>query len=400
MNEYEKRQRLDLILRHLADEIDVSPTRYQEAKDHYNAVGEWLGRDDSELAPFLPVVFPQGSFVLGTAIRPIGDEEYDVDAVCLLQQPPAGLTQQQLKDLVGARLKHPQSRYRDMILPPSGSRRCWTIRYAEGTKFHLDVLPAIPDAYHDLLHLAVDVAFAEHAIQITDRKVWHLGLPWPKSNPRGYTEWFKGRMRSSLQQAKEQLALLTRAEVEQIEDFRVRVPLQRLVQILKRHRDLRYNGDSDKPISIIITTLAARAYQNEGDLASLIPNVLAQMRQLIEQREDGWWVPNPVDPRENFADKWREQPRKAERFFEWLQAVEADYRALLTATETERFQFTLTNAFGNRDAGAALNNARQQTPHLFPAVSVAPTVLVSPRSAEPTRPRIDTPSPASKPWRP
>ena len=82
MNEYEKRQRLDLILRHLADEIDVSPTRYQEAKDHYNAVGEWLGRDDSELAPFLPVVFPQGSFVLGTAIRPIGDEEYDVDTVC------------------------------------------------------------------------------------------------------------------------------------------------------------------------------------------------------------------------------------------------------------------------------------------------------------------------------
>ena len=123
MNEYEKRQRLDLILRHLADEIDVSPTRYQEAKDHYNAVGEWLGRDDSELAPFLPVVFPQGSFVLGTAIRPIGDEEYDVDAVCLLQQPPAGLTQQQLKDLVGARLKHPQSRYRDMISPPGGGRR-------------------------------------------------------------------------------------------------------------------------------------------------------------------------------------------------------------------------------------------------------------------------------------
>ena len=71
----------------------------------------------------------------------------------------------------------------------------------KGTKFHLDVLPAIPDAYHDLLHLAVDVGFAQHAIQITDRKVWHLGLPWPKSNPRGYTEWFKGRMRFSLQRA-------------------------------------------------------------------------------------------------------------------------------------------------------------------------------------------------------
>ena len=59
MNEYEKRQRLDLILRHLADEIDVSPTRYQEAKDHYNAVGEWLGRDDSELAHSYRSCFPR-----------------------------------------------------------------------------------------------------------------------------------------------------------------------------------------------------------------------------------------------------------------------------------------------------------------------------------------------------
>ena len=237
MNDHERRQRSALLLRHLADEIDVPPTRYQEAKDRYNAVGDWLGEEDSELAPFLPAVFPQGSFALGTAIRPIGDEEYDVDAVCLLQRPPADLTQQELKGLVGARLKHPRSRYRDMVSPPDGGRRCWTIRYAEGTKFHLDVLPAIPDAYQDLLPLAVETAFAEHAVQITDKNMWHLDLPWPKSNPRGYAEWFKSRMRASLQRAKEQLALQIRADVEEIEDFRVRVPLQRVVQILKRHRD-------------------------------------------------------------------------------------------------------------------------------------------------------------------
>ena len=401
MNEHEKRQRLEVVLRHLADEMDVSPARYQEAKNHYNAVGDWLGKEDSELALFAPIVFPQGSFALGTAIRPTGDEEYDVDAVCLLQQPPANLTQQQLKEMVGRRLKHPLSRYRNMISPPEGSRRCWTIQYAEGTKFHLDVLPAIPDtrdALAELMLLDVLPAIAEHAIQITDRKTWHLPLPWPKSNPRGYAQWFKGRMAASLALAKQERAIEMRAEVDQIEDFDVRVPLQRLVQLLKRHRDIKYNGDEHKPISIIITTLAARAYQNESDLALIVPNIFARMREHIERRLDVWWVPNPVDPRENFADKWREQPRKAERFFEWLNAAEADSLALLTSDDTGWLQLRLMQAFGNRDARAALNNVRQETPSLLPAFAAAPAVLVSPKPLEPAPPRISTPPSPSKPW--
>ena len=375
------------------------PHGIKKPRNHYNAVGDWLGREDSELAPFAPIVFPQGSFALGTAIRPIGDEEYDVDAVCLLQRPPANLTQHQLKEMVGRRLK---SRYRDMISPPEGSRRCWTIQYAEGTKFHLDVLPAIPDTLStriELIQLEVPLVIARHAIQITDRETWDLGLPWPKSNPRGYTQWFKSRMADSLALAKQERAIQMRAEVDQIEDFDVRVPLQRVVQLLKRHRDVKYNGDEDKPISIIITTLVAHAYQNERDLASIIPNIFARMRECIKQRSDGWWVPNPVDPRENFADKWREQPRKAELFFEWLDAVAADSLELLTTDDTGWLQLRLMQAFGNRDARAALSTVRQETPRLLPAFSAAPAVLVSPRPLKPAPPRIDTPASPSKPWR-
>ena len=397
MNEHEKRQRLEAVLHHLADEIDVPPARYQEAKNHYNAVGDWLGREDSELALFAPIVFPQGSFALGTAIRPIGDEEYDVDAVCLLQQPPDNLTQPQLKEMVGRRLK---SRYRDMISPPEGSRRCWTIQYAEGTKFHLDVLPAIPDSARERLIVSgVPPAIAEHAIQITDREAWHLPLPWPKSNPRGYAEWFKSRMAASLALAKQERAIRTRAEVDKIEDFDVRVPLQRVVQLLKRHRDVKYNGDEDKPISIIITTLAAQAYRDERDLASMVPYMFARMRELIEQRSNGWWVPNPVDRRENFADKWREQPRKADLFFQWLDAVQADSLALLSADDTGWLQLRLMQTFGNRDARAALNNVRRETPRHLPAFSAAPAVLVSRRPLESAPPRINTPPTPSKPWR-
>ena len=51
-------------------------------------------------------------------------------------------------------------------------------------------------------------------------------------------------------------------------------PLQRVVQILKRHRDLMFNGDESKPISIIITTLAARAYNKETDVLDALVNVV------------------------------------------------------------------------------------------------------------------------------
>ena len=145
LNEHINRKRLNQILRDLADELDVPPSKYREAMKHHEAVGVWLGADDSELARYQPSIYPQGSFALGTAVKPLGDEEYDVDTVCLLKHTPDKVTQKQVKDLVGNRLKHPQSRYKDMIEPRDGGRRCWTIRYADASKFHLDVLPAIPD---------------------------------------------------------------------------------------------------------------------------------------------------------------------------------------------------------------------------------------------------------------
>ena len=114
MNEHINRKRLNRILRDLADEIDVPPSRYREATERYEAVGAWLDADGSELARYQPSIYPQGSFALGTAVKPLGDEEYDVDTVCLLQRTPYQVTQKQLKDLVGDRLKHPQSRYKDI----------------------------------------------------------------------------------------------------------------------------------------------------------------------------------------------------------------------------------------------------------------------------------------------
>ncbi len=91
--------------------------------------------------------------------------------------------------------------------------------------------------------------------------------------------------------------------------WEVRTTLQRLVQVLKWHCMRRFATDPDnQPPSILITTLAARAYRGEVDLFTATRNALAGMGDFIENRQGRWWVPNPAHEEENFADKWNEEP--------------------------------------------------------------------------------------------
>jgi hypothetical protein len=114
-----------------------------------------------------------------------------------------------------------------------------------------------------------------------------------------------------------------------------KLPLQRVVQILKRHRDMMFNGDEDKPISIIITTLASRAYGKETSITDALTNVVVNMRNYIESRYDPntrkvvKWIPNPVNPEENFADKWVEHPQREKNFNKWLDLVESDIQTIV-----------------------------------------------------------------------
>lgn len=393
------RERLNLLLTDLAEELDVPPSRYEEAEGRYEAVGDWLGRDDSALSPFRPLIYPQGSFALGTAVRPLSEDDYDVDSVCLLQEYPPTLTQSRLKSLVGDRLKHPTSRYRKMIQPPQGGRRCWSIKYADDTRFHLDVLPAIPDEYDWLLTLGVPGFLAESAIRITDRESWHDETDWPRSNPKGYAEWFKEQMRVRLEAGRRLLALERNADIETIADYEVRTPLQRLVQLLKRHRNIRYAGDDDKPTSIILTTLAASSYDNEENPVETLLAVVPRMRAAIRRVNGVWWVPNPVNPRENFADRWADQPRRVALFFEWLEAVEREHEELLSAHAEANTAAYLESAYGPRDAKAALARFASKR-RAGAAGATAPFVITPRKGGDPVRPPTTLPHSPSKPWRP
>jgi hypothetical protein len=163
-------------------------------------------------------------------------------------------------------------------------------------------------------------------------------------------------MKTTLAQSKEAYARRIQASVSSIQDYQVRTPLQQAIQVLKRHRDVRYMGDEDKPISIIITTLAAQAYQNETTLLEALTVIIPRMRaSLVEQKRGNvWWVANPVNPGENFADKWSDTKRKADLFLEWLTAVETDFKSLLTEEGFAQIGELLTQSFGPREASETM----------------------------------------------
>jgi hypothetical protein len=329
----------------LVDELDISDRRYEQASDSYMSLGRWLNREDSSIKRYDPAVYVQGSFGLGTVIKPLNlEEEYDVDAVCELRSlAKLDITQQRLKQMLGLEIEA-YRKSKSMVKPLREGRRCWTLNYSDGAQFHLDLVPALPngrEVREMLENHRFDARWAGTAIAITDNERANYAIvsrDWPRSNPKGYLEWFKSRMVVVLNERKRALAKSLNASVESIPDYRVRTPLQASVMILKRHRDIMFAKDEINccPISIIITTLAAHAYNGEEDVADALLSILSGMDNYIERDERRRAViRNPSDPMENFADKWVDFPERERSFFAWLRQAREDF-ARIAGMESPR----------------------------------------------------------------
>jgi len=317
MEMYEKAVYISSVLNSRAQDLDIPESKYLDAKSKYESVGKWLGQEDSELSKYNIEIYPQGSFRLGTVVKPIGKDEYDIDLVCFLSGlKKENTSQADLKQKVGDRLKENKT-YREMLESQEGGRRCWTLDYAD--EFHMDILPSIEDA--ELR--AKDIKFKD-AILITDRKKIESGdFEWSKSNPKGFADWFFQQQMEIFQNQKKALAETIKASVEDVPDYKVRTPLQRAIQVLKRHRDIYFSkkDGKHKPISIIITTLMASLYDGQDNVFNVIYDALNKLSDALLRKGERYSILNPVNPGENFADKWNEDSSLPKAFFEWIQAA-------------------------------------------------------------------------------
>jgi len=334
---------LSQLLRTSIEQLDITDEEYRLAVSRYEAVGESLA-GYWEQDPASGLIYPQGSMRLGTVTRNIHhNDDIDIDLVTRRDLDRASITQAELKADTGHGL--------DLFIKtsPEGQpskdegKRCWTLHYPG---FHVDVLPALPDG-----------RLSATGIIITDTQVRN----WLPSDPVGFADWFHGTMRADWTEVRKS------TDIEAVPDWAVKTMLQRAVQALKRHRDIYFTDDLEqRPASIIITTLAARAYRGGGSLYEVLRDVTSAMPALVEDQGGVYVVANPVQPAENFADRWKHHPRRANRFFEWAEQAHSDFAGLGTSRGTDTVLERIAKALGDRPAeraeraaGAGLLEARR-----------------------------------------
>ncbi|ALP53643.1 hypothetical protein Tel_11145 [Candidatus Tenderia electrophaga] len=360
------RSKYSRFLQKVAEDIDISPGKYQDAVERYQAVGRWLEDGNYPGCSGELSIYPQGSFRLGTVVRPIRggvEASYDIDLVSEFPIEKHRTDPGTMKKMVGDRLCE-HGTYRRLL--DEEGKRCWTLEYAEqdDVGFHLDVLPCISNPS----------GLLDTSIAITNKK--NGTYDWSASNPKGYGLWFDSQNQAAFEfsLSEQKRALQVRApdiyaRVDDVPDLLVRTPLQRSIQLMKRHRDIKFNNaryNGYAPISIIITTLAAQFYQDDSDIYTALSGIVNKLHAhsvLVENGivdrskvpyspikrtpDGGWYIGNPVNPEENFADRWHEDNHaRARAFFSWVAALKEDLLNILDETRPDVLRKRLTAVLG------------------------------------------------------
>ena len=289
--------RIDMVLRQIAKELDITDEKYENAVASYNAIGTYLSNNINVQVD----IFPQGSFRLGTVIKPLSDEDdYDIDLVCKVNKYFSN--PKDLKNEVGQALKS-SDRYSKML--QEEGKRCWTLKYADEAQYHMDILPAIEDITYD----------KDKKLKITNKDEISNIYTFTTTNPEAYFEWFNEKQKEEKRRLVESFAVQNNKNIEEVPDYKVKTTLQVALQILKRYRDKKFeNNLENKPISIILTTIMAQIYTGENNVYELIKKFSNNYYKYIKIKDGIEWVENPLNSEENYADKWQIHPERKEAF--------------------------------------------------------------------------------------
>lgn len=304
----ENKQNIDRMLRKIAAEIEINETEHKRAVKSYNAIGTFL---DNSIPQYDIKVIPQGSFRLGTVIKPITDkDEYDIDLVAIIDNKFTSA--KELKEIVGDALKA-SDRYSEKI---EEGKRCWTIEYAESSNYHMDILPAMKSYTY----------MTTKELMMTHKEEENSNYEFKKTNPEAYYDWFVKRMEKEKEQLTEEYAIRNNLEIVDVPEYKIKTTLQVAIEILKRYRDIKFQKTPDiKPISIILTTLMARIYTGKENVYELIEKFSKEYIMYLEKDENGnILIKNPVDENENFADKWQKYPERKKAFFNFMKELNND----------------------------------------------------------------------------
>ena len=201
--------------------------------------------------------------------------------------------------------------------------RCLRLNYAG--QFHLDIIPACTDLSIGGTYLLVPDC--------------HL-KKWNRSNPKGFAAWFERKCQVRRMLAEKRIEPLLPEQ-----NPNGKAALKRVVQLMKRHRDVAFRGSPTAPSSVILTTLAGEEYGGEprcSDAMEVILNGIA--RRIDENPGIVLQVGNPSHPAENLTAAWSLE--RYGRFQRFIYTFRDKFEKLKGRVGLDGISDTLNDLFG------------------------------------------------------
>lgn len=386
----------EILLAGTAIRIELPPSLHRLAVDRYEAVRNFVEREESPLHDRVCIFYPQGSMAIRATIksRKRGDG-YDIDIVAELILPPQTPPDLVLDLLFEAINGTPGSQYYGKV---ERQTRCVTVYYADG--MHLDITPTI-------------------LLDATDpRRSWlfHAKTGEPTSahrrllmNSFAFCGWFNERTPIDLEFERAYAFKANVLDRMKADADVVPVPEHSTVeggksaavvalQLLKRNRNIRYAERSGRmPPSVMMARFSGDAAvpgsSISGALFAITEVALANLEaadreaRLVDIRN-----PKCIDDR--FTDRWPEDLAAQRTYIADLKLFRQQLEALMSDQYTlPQKQNLLKNMFGEgpaqsviEDYSASLGRAIQSGQR-----TVAPTGRITPAGV--AAPAIVRPSP-------
>lgn len=366
----------------LIKKLDLTPAMYKNAKEKYDSLKDFLKDKDESI-----IFYPQGSFMLGTTVRPYKEQRernYDLDSICLFNKRRDETSPSEIRTQLQNWLESIEI-YNSKL---ESYERCITINYADygSVGFSIDVVPsalAMDETKTQMMRKGCLPKYVDTAIEVAEVKKDKPDR-WISSNPQAYVKWFDEinesfanefrteRKRRIFENNKD----LYNSE-EEVPEYFNKSSLQMAIQLLKRARDVYFSKlgkakEELKPISAIISTIVLDTARrnlipHSADVLEVITIVLNELKiyskyqelseenfkslyeskVTISKKGSKWEMWNPVNPNDNLVDGWNAEPERAKLFFEWISNLDKTLLEILDENNID-YERSIGNILGNK----------------------------------------------------
>lgn len=290
---------IDCFNRFMNDTVNLNQARFDKAKNGIDVMESFIS-NDATYGKILKECLPQGSFRQRTFIKPVGDNDFDVDLLVSVSAVSDWEPKDYLIKLADA--FRASDRYKDKV-DTRGKTRCVTIDYE--SDFHIDLVPSIEKS---------------DGSWIANKKTNEFEL----TDGDGYASWFEGR------------------------NGITKGGLRRTVRMMKYLRDARTLFDTK---SILLTTLLGMQISDTDteddylDTPTSLLTIVGKLNLWLQARSTMPIVSNPVLQSEHFNRHWDQT--KYTSFRTAIKKLSDDIEAAYDADDIEASLALWRKVFGN-----------------------------------------------------